>query len=68
VNSQSGKGGIAYVLKTEYGVELPRRLEIDFARHVQRHADATGTEVTAEALWHLFEETYVAPPNLPLQQ
>lgn len=59
VNSQSGKGGIAYLLESEYGVELPRRLQIDFARHVQRHTDATGAEVTAAVLWDVFEAVYL---------
>ena len=59
VNSQSGKGGIAYLLETEYGVELPRRLQIDFARHVQHHADATGAEITAAELWDVFRSTYI---------
>ncbi|MGW5229931.1 2-isopropylmalate synthase [Nocardia niigatensis] len=58
VNSQSGKGGIAYLLETEYGLELPRRLQIDFARHVQHHTDRTGTEVSARTLWELFTATY----------
>lgn len=61
VNSQSGKGGIAYLLESEYGVELPRRLQIDFARHVQRHTDATGAEVTAAELWDVFEGVYLRP-------
>lgn len=61
VNSQSGKGGIAYLLQTEYGIELPRRVQIDFARHVQTHTDATGTEVTAAGLWNIFERTYLLP-------
>ena len=61
VNSQSGKGGIAYLLEAEYGIELPRRLQIDFARHVQRHTDATGAEVTAAELWDAFERTYLRP-------
>jgi 2-isopropylmalate synthase len=61
VNSQSGKGGIAYLLETEYGIELPRRLQIDFARHVQEHTDATGSEVTARELWHIFEMAYLFP-------
>lgn len=61
VNSQSGKGGIAYLLETEYGVELPRRLQIDFARHVQRHADATGAEITAAELWDVFGSAYIRP-------
>ncbi len=60
VNSQSGKGGIAYLLQTEYGIELPRRLQIDFARHVQAHADATGLEVDAPRLLELFVAHYLA--------
>ncbi|MEU4689124.1 2-isopropylmalate synthase [Actinoplanes sp. NPDC023714] len=59
VNSQSGKGGIAYLLETGFGIELPRRLQIDFARHVQRHTDATGDEVSAAELWSLFETAYL---------
>jgi 2-isopropylmalate synthase len=59
VNSQSGKGGIAYLLETEFGVELPRRLQIDFARRVQEHADAVGDELTAGELWTLFEASYL---------
>jgi 2-isopropylmalate synthase len=47
VNSQSGKGGMAYLLEQEYGLELPRRLQIEFSRVVQRHADASGREVAA---------------------
>ncbi|MFQ6392942.1 2-isopropylmalate synthase [Nocardia sp. KC 131] len=59
VNSQSGKGGIAYLLHTEYGMDLPRRLQIDFARHVQAHTDETGLETTATELHDLFESTYL---------
>ena len=59
VNSQSGKGGIAYLLLTEYGMDLPRRLQIDFARHVQAHTDDTGAEVTAAELYELFESAYL---------
>ncbi|GAA4176664.1 2-isopropylmalate synthase [Gryllotalpicola koreensis] len=62
VNSQSGKGGIAYLLESEYGVELPRRLQIDFARHVQEHTDASGAEVTAAEVWHLFQAAYFEAP------
>lgn len=47
VNSQSGKGGIAYLLHTEYGIDLPRRLQIDFAKYVQARAADTGVEITA---------------------
>ncbi|GAA4154960.1 2-isopropylmalate synthase [Leifsonia shinshuensis] len=65
VNSQSGKGGIAYLLENEYGIELPRRLQIDFARHVQRHTDASGGEATAAELWEIFREAYLAQPDEP---
>ncbi|MBF6165981.1 2-isopropylmalate synthase [Streptomyces gardneri] len=58
VNSQSGKGGIAYLLHTEYGMDLPRRLQIDFAGHVQGLADDTGVEITAAELLELFEAIY----------
>jgi 2-isopropylmalate synthase len=63
VNSQSGKGGIAYLLETEYGVELPRRLQIDLARRVQQHTDTTGNEVTAAGLWTIFDTAYLAEPR-----
>ncbi|MHA3022031.1 2-isopropylmalate synthase [Mycobacterium sp. BMJ-28] len=59
VNSQSGKGGIAYLLHTDYGLDLPRRLQIDFARHVQAHTDETGAEIGATQLYELFEAAYV---------
>jgi 2-isopropylmalate synthase len=62
VNSQSGKGGIAYLLESEYGLELPRRLQIDFARHVQTRTDDTGLEITAAELFDLFEATYLYTP------
>ncbi|OKH72448.1 2-isopropylmalate synthase [Mycobacterium sp. SWH-M5] len=58
VNSQSGKGGIAYLLQTGYGLDLPRRMQIDFARHVQAHTDDSGEEVTAAELFELFEAVY----------
>lgn len=60
VNSQSGKGGIAYLLETEYGIELPRRLQIDLARRVQQHTDDSGAEVTAEEIWRIFQHNYFA--------
>ncbi|MBO9625851.1 MAG: 2-isopropylmalate synthase [Microbacterium sp.] len=59
VNSQSGKGGIAYLLETGFGIELPRRLQIDFARRVQGRADAVGAELTADDLWELFTSAYL---------
>lgn len=59
VNSQSGKGGIAYLLESGFGVELPRRLQIDLARHVQRRTDLGGTELSADQLWRIFHEVYL---------
>ena len=59
VNSQSGKGGMAYLLQQEYGLELPRRLQIEFSRAVQRMADATGREVAAADIHALFSREYL---------
>lgn len=56
VNSQSGKGGIAYLLETEYGIELSAEEQAEFARHVQRHTDRTGVEATAAELLSLYKE------------
>ncbi|WP_159916405.1 2-isopropylmalate synthase [Pantoea sp. 18069] len=58
VNSQSGKGGIAYLLESEYGLQLPRRLQIEFSQAVQREMDASGKELTAQNLWSLFQNEY----------
>ena len=58
VNSQSGKGGISYLLESEYGLELPRRLQIEFSRVVQGVMDASGKELGARDLWTLFEREY----------
>ena len=58
VNSQSGKGGISYLLESEYGLELPRRLQIEFSQVVQAVMDATGKELTAQDLFQLFEREY----------
>jgi 2-isopropylmalate synthase len=58
VNSQSGKGGISYLLEAEYGLELPRRLQIEFSRVVQAVMDASGKELGARDLWALFEREY----------
>ncbi|WP_062521135.1 2-isopropylmalate synthase [Demequina silvatica] len=59
VNSQSGKGGVAYLLKTERHLDLPRRLQIEFSRVVQREADASGAEMTADKLWEIFQDEYL---------
>jgi len=58
VNSQSGKGGISYLLETEYGLELPRRLQIEFSQVVQAVLDDSGKELTAAQLWRIFELEY----------
>ncbi|GAA4369195.1 2-isopropylmalate synthase [Actinomadura verrucosospora] len=60
VNSQSGKGGVAYIMKTEHALELPRRLQIEFSRVVQEHTDSEGGEVTAERMWEIFEAEFLA--------
>ena len=59
INSQSGKGGVAYVLEQDYGLILPRWLQVDFSPHVQKHAELSETEVSAEAIWHIFQDTYI---------
>ncbi|CAM3561357.1 2-isopropylmalate synthase [Stackebrandtia soli] len=58
VNSQSGKGGVAYILKTEYGLNLPRRMRMEFSHVVQRHADAAGGEVTPAQMFDIFQHEY----------
>jgi 2-isopropylmalate synthase len=58
VNSQSGKGGISYLLEAEYGLELPRRLQIEFSQVVQGVMDASGKELSAQDLWTLFQDEY----------
>ncbi|MGI5322132.1 2-isopropylmalate synthase [Actinomadura nitritigenes] len=60
VNSQSGKGGVAYIMKTEHSLELPRRLQIEFSRVVQEHTDDQGGEVTPERMWEIFEAEFLA--------
>jgi 2-isopropylmalate synthase len=59
VNSQSGKGGIAYLLKTEHSLDLPRRLQIEFSRVVQNVTDTEGREVTGDDIWHIFVDEYL---------
>jgi 2-isopropylmalate synthase len=65
VNSQSGKGGIAYVLKTEHHLDLPRRLQMEFAQIIQARTDAAGGEVTPSEIWALFEEEYLSTEDQP---
>ncbi|PRY63711.1 2-isopropylmalate synthase [Knoellia remsis] len=59
VNSQSGKGGSAYLLKSEHGLDLPRRLQVEFSQVVQRRADELGGEITAAELWQVFRDEYL---------
>ena len=66
VNSQSGKGGVAYLLKSDHNLDLPRKLQIEFSRVVQSHTDSAGGEVTSEALWRIFTDEYLpaADPSM----
>ncbi len=59
VNSQSGKGGVAYLMKNEYHLDLPRRLQIEFSQVVQTKTDTEGGEISAPALWQIFEDEYL---------
>ena len=59
INSQSGKGGIAYLLETGYGLVMPRRLQIEFSGVVQKHTDETGVEVSSDDLWAMFTREYL---------
>ncbi len=61
VNSQSGKGGVAYIMKSEHNLDLPRRLQIEFSRVVQAHTDSDGGEVSAADLWEIFQLAYLRP-------
>ena len=61
VNSQSGKGGIAYLLERDYELTMPRRLQIEFSQVVQAVTDATGKELTSKQIWSLFESEYLGP-------
>ncbi len=58
VNSQSGKGGIAYLLESTYGLVMPRRMQVEFSGVVQRYTDSSGSEVTAQQLWSMFNAEY----------
>jgi len=66
VNSQSGKGGVAYVLKADHGLDLPRGLQIEFSKVVQEVADRTGKEITSETIWTLFQDTYLGGDGIRL--
>jgi 2-isopropylmalate synthase len=63
VNSQSGKGGVAYIMKAEHGFDLPRRLQIEFSRAIQAITEDTGTEINPTAMWDTFEREYLPPDS-----
>ncbi len=61
VNSQSGKGGVAYIMKADHGLVLPRRLQVEFSQSVQKITDGEGGEVSPKEMWDVFHEEYLAP-------
>jgi len=63
VNSQSGKGGVAWVIEQDKGLKLPKRLQADLSRHVQAMADETSRELNAEDIWNAFQKAYLAKPD-----
>jgi 2-isopropylmalate synthase len=65
VNSQSGKGGIAYVLKNDHKLDLPRRMQIEFSRIIQTKTDTEGGEVTPDQIWSAFQDEYLPTPDNP---
>jgi len=65
VNSQSGKGGVAYLMKSEHHLDLPRRHQIEFSKIVQVKTDDEGGEITAEQLWNIFEDEYLPTDSAP---
>ncbi|HUI34165.1 MAG TPA: 2-isopropylmalate synthase [Stellaceae bacterium] len=66
VNSQSGKGGVAYLLKEDHGLDLPRNLQIEFSKVVQEVTDRTGKEMTSRDIWELFQQTYLGRDGVSL--
>ena len=66
INSQSSKSNVAYVMKAEYQLDLPRRLQIEFSRVIQGHTDAEGGEVTPGQMWEIFSAEYLSPGSLAL--
>ncbi|NHC12605.1 2-isopropylmalate synthase [Motilibacter deserti] len=65
LNSQSGKGGVAYIMKSEHSLDLPRRLQMEFSQVVQRHTDAEGGEVAPAKIWDIFQDEYLPNPAAP---
>jgi 2-isopropylmalate synthase len=68
VNSQSGKGGVAYIMKFDHHLDLPRRLQIEFSHAIQAHTDAEGGEVEPALMWRIFEQEYLAPGDFALEK
>jgi 2-isopropylmalate synthase len=68
VNSQSGKGGVAYIMKADHHLDLPRRLQIEFSHVIQRHTDDEGGEVDAALMWQIFAEEYLEPGAFELSK
>jgi 2-isopropylmalate synthase len=66
VNSQSGKGGVAYIMKADHKLDLPRRLQIEFSHVIQRHTDGEGGEVDAALMWEIFASEYLTPGSVSL--
>src|SRR5690348_1301650 len=66
VNSQSGKGGVAYIMKTDHHLDLPRRLQIEFSQVIQQHTDGEGGEVDAPLMFEIFSREYLAPGDFEL--
>ena len=66
VNSQSGKGGVAYLLKADHALDLPRRLQIEFSKTIQHIVEDTGTEISPGAMWDAFSHTYL-PAEAPYE-
>ncbi|MEU3736307.1 MULTISPECIES: 2-isopropylmalate synthase [unclassified Streptomyces] len=65
VNSQSGKGGIAYVLQSDHNLDLPRRMQVEFSKIIQTKTDTDGGEVTPDAIWGIFQDEYLPNPENP---
>ena len=65
VNSQSGKGGVAYIMKTEHQLDLPRKLQIEFSQVIQKVTDTEGGEVSPTAMWDIFKDEYLPNPQMP---
>jgi len=66
VNSQSGKGGVAYLLKADHGFDLPRGLQVEFSKVVQQWTDKTGKEISSADIWRMFQDTYLSEDRLSL--